>query len=130
MEEDEEVIGHPHDPYHRVDVLESSRQVRVTLDGEVLAASDRPKILFETGLPPRHYLPPEDVRTDLLLPSDTETICPYKGVASYHSALVNGTSIEDAAWLYPEPLPEAEKVKDHLCFDSKKVEVKVDGEKI
>jgi uncharacterized protein (DUF427 family) len=82
LEEDEEVFGHPHDPYHRVDVLESSRHVRVSLNGEVVAETKRPKILFETGLPPRYYIPPEDVRTDLLVPSETKTVCPYKGVAS------------------------------------------------
>ncbi len=77
LEEDEEVFGHPHDPYHRVDVLESSRHVRVSLNGEVVAETERPKILFETGLPPRYYIPPEDVRTDLLVPSETKTVCPY-----------------------------------------------------
>ncbi len=130
LEEDEEVIGHPHDPYHRVDVLDSSRHVRVTLDGEVLAETDLPKMLFETGLPPRYYIPPEDIRADLLLPSGTQTVCPYKGVASYRSARVSGETIEDAAWVYPEPLPEAEKVKDHLCFQDVKVNVEVDGERL
>lgn len=130
LEEDEEVIGHPHDPYHRVDVLESSRHVRVTANGDVLAETDRPKILFETSLPPRYYLPPEDVYTDLLAPSDTETVCPYKGVASHRSAEVNGEAVEDVAWFYPEPLPEAGRVKDHLCFYDEKVDVEVDGEKV
>jgi len=125
MEEDVVVIGHPHDPYHRVDVLESSRRVRVALNGEELAASDRPKILFETGLQPRYYLPVEDVHTDLLLSSDTETICPYKGVASYYSTR-GGTS--DVAWFYPEPLPESGKIEDHICFYSEKTEMTVDGE--
>lgn len=127
MEEDEKVIGHPHDPYHRVDVLESSRRVRVTLDGGELAASDRPKILFETALPPRYYLPAEDVRMDLLVPSDTETICPYKGIASYYST--KGGSA-DVAWFYPDTLPEAQKVEDHICFYSEKSRIEVDGEKI
>ncbi len=126
-EEDEEVIGHPHDPYHRVDVLESSRHVKVSVNGEVLAETDRPKILFETGLPPRYYIPPEDVRAELLVPSETKTICPYKGVASYRSARTNGEAVEDLVWYYPEPLPEAQKVRDHLCFYDKKVELEVDG---
>jgi uncharacterized protein (DUF427 family) len=84
-EENEEVFGHPHDPYHRVDVLESSRHVRVRVSGEVVAETERPKLLFETGLPVRYYIPPEDVRTDLLVPSETQTLCPYKGVASYRN---------------------------------------------
>src|ERR687898_3240261 len=115
-EEDEEVFVHPRDPYHRVDILDSSRHVKVSLNGEVVAETERPKILFETGLPSRYYIPPEDVRTDLLVPSETKTVCPYKGVASYHSARMNGDFVEDIVWYYPEPLPEAGKVKDYLCF--------------
>src|ERR671916_850699 len=118
LEEDEEVFGHPHDPYHRVDVLESSRHVRVSLNGEVVA---------ETELPPRYYITPEDVRTDLLVPSETKTVCPYKGVASYRSARMNGEVVEDIVWYYPEPLPEAQKVKDHLCFFEEKVDFEVEG---
>jgi uncharacterized protein (DUF427 family) len=126
LEEDEEVIGHPHDPYHRVDVLKSSRRVKVTLDGETVAETDRPKVLFETGLPPRYYLPPESVREDLLAPSETTSVCPYKGVASYKSLKVGDRSVEDAAWYYPEPFPEAEKVEGHLCFYDGKVTVEVE----
>ena len=129
LEEDEEVFGYPHDPYHRVDVLESSLHVRVSLNGEVVAETERPKILFETGLPPRYYIPPEDVRTDLLVPSETKTVCPYKGVASYHSARMNGEVVEDIVWYNPEPLPEAGKVKDHLCFYDEKVDFEVDGKR-
>ena len=85
LEEDEPAIVHARDPYHRVDVLESSRRIRVLLDGEVLAETDRPLALFETGLPTRWYLPPDDVRLDLLEPSDTRTGCAYKGFAGYWS---------------------------------------------
>ena len=127
LEEDEEVFGHAHDPYHRVDVLESSRHVKVSVSGEVVAETDRPKMLFETSLPPRYYIPPEDVRADLLVPSETKTVCPYKGVASYRSIQTGHETIEDLAWYYPEPLPEAQKVKDHLCFYGEKVELEVDG---
>lgn len=127
LEEDEEVFGHPHDPYHRVDVLESSRHIKVSVSGEVVAETDRPKMLFETGLPPRYYIPPEDVRAERLVPSETKTVCPYKGIASYRSIQTGGETIEDLAWYYPEPLPEAQKVKDHLCFYGEKVELEVDG---
>ena len=123
LEEDEETFGHPHDPYHRVDVLQSSRRVRVTANGRVIAETERPKLLFETGLPVRYYIPPEDVETDLLTPSETRSVCPYKGIASYSSLDVDGEGIEDAAWYYPEPLPEAQKVRDHLCFYDGKVDV-------
>ncbi len=93
-EEDEEVIGHPHGPYHRVDILESSRHGRVRVNAEVVAETDRPT---------RYYIPPEDVREDLLVPSETETVCPYKGIASYRSMRTNGEVVEDLVWYYPEP---------------------------
>lgn len=129
FEEDEEVFVHPRDPYHRVDVLESSRHIRVSVNGEVMAETERPKILFETGLPPRYYIPPEDVREDMLIPTNTKTQCPYKGVASYYSIKAGDGTIEDLIWYYPEPLPGAAKVKDHLCFFNERVDMEVDGEK-
>ena len=85
LEEDEPVYTHPRDPYTRVDILASSRHVRVEVDGVTVADSRQPRILFETGLPPRYYLPLTDVRMDLLRPSATQTHCPYKGTASYWS---------------------------------------------
>src|SRR5262249_43582499 len=85
FEEDQEVFVHPRDPYKRVDVMASSRHVRVVLDGEVIAETDRPHLLFETGLPTRYYIPQTDVRLDLLQPSDKSTQCPYKGSAVYWS---------------------------------------------
>ena len=130
FEEDEEISIHPRDPYHRVDVRAGSRHVKVTVGGETVAESDRPKILFETGLPPRYYLPPEDVNTELLSPSETVTHCPYKGAASYWSARVNGENVEDVAWSYPEPLPEAAKTEGHYCFLGEGVETEVDGERV
>jgi uncharacterized protein (DUF427 family) len=127
-EEDEEVFVHPRDPYHRVDVLGSSRHVRVSVNGEVVAETDRPRILFETGLPPRYYITPEDVREDVLLPSDKETQCPYKGTASYRSVDVGGETVEDLIWYYPEPIAATQEIKDHLCFFNEKVDLEVDGE--
>jgi uncharacterized protein (DUF427 family) len=127
-EEDEEVFVHPRDPYHRVDVLESSRHVKVLVNGEVVAETNRPTILFETGLPPRYYIPPEDFREEALVPSDKETQCPYKGVASYYSVEVGGEQVEDLIWYYSEPIPEAAKMKGHLAFFNEKVDLEVDGE--
>ena len=127
-EEDEEVFVHPRDPYHRVDVLESSRHVKVTVNGEVVAETDRPKIMFETGLPPRYYIPPEDVREEALLESEKTTQCPYKGIASYYSVEAGGKRVEDLVWYYPEPIPEAPKIKGLLCFFNEKVDLEVDGE--
>jgi uncharacterized protein (DUF427 family) len=127
-EEDEEVFVHPRDPYHRVDVLESSRHVKVRVNGEVVAETDHPKVLFETGLPPRYYIPPEDVRKEALVPSDKQTQCPYKGVAAYYSVEAGGEQVEDLIWYYSEPIPEAAKIKGHLAFFNEKVDLEVDGE--
>jgi uncharacterized protein (DUF427 family) len=126
FEEDEEILGHPRDPYHRIDVLQSSRRVKVSANGETIAETGRPTALFETGFPPRYYFPPEDVDTNLLAPSETHTRCPYKGLASYWSVEADGEKIEDAVWTYPEPLSEAVRVENHLCFDGGKVDVEVE----
>ncbi len=127
-EEDEEVFVHPRDPYHRVDILDSSRHVKVRVNGEVVAETERPKILFETGLPPRYYIPPEDVREEVLLESEKTTRCPYKGIASYWSVEAGGERVEDLVWYYPEPIPEAARIKGLLAFFNEKVDLEVDGE--
>jgi uncharacterized protein (DUF427 family) len=127
-EEDEEVFVHPRDPYHRVDILDSSRHVKVRVNGEVVAETKRPKILFETGLPPRYYIPPEDVRQDLLVASEKTTRCPYKGVASYWSVEAGGERVEDLIWYYSDPIPEAAKIKGRLAFFNEHVDLEVDGE--
>jgi uncharacterized protein (DUF427 family) len=111
--EEDPVVGHIKDPYHRVDVHESSRPVTVTAGGRVVARSERPKLLFETGLPVRVYVPRADVVPGVLARAEKRTICPYKGEATYWS--VDG--IADAAWSYETPLPEAVKAQGHVCFD-------------
>jgi uncharacterized protein (DUF427 family) len=128
FDEDEEVQGHLRDPYHRIDVRETSRHVRVIAYSELVAETDRPKILSETGLPNRFYLPPDDVRRDLLEPSATHTICPYKGTASYRTLRIGNRRLQDAAWFYAQPLTEASKVRDHLCFQGEGIAVEVDGD--
>ncbi len=125
-EEDEEVFVHPRDPYHRLDVLHASRHVRISLDGELLAESIRPVVLFETGLPPRYYLPPDDARTELLEPSDAHSRCPYKGLASYYSVKVGGDAGRDLVWYYPEPLREVEKIAGRLAFYNERVDLEID----
>ena len=130
-EEDDEVFVHPRDPYHRVDVLHSSRHVRVVAGGETMAETDRPRLLFETGLPTRYYIPKLDVRMDLLEPSDTKTRCPYKGQASYYSVRAGGKLVKDLVWYYPAPIPECPKIENLLCFFNEKVDViYVDGEAV
>ena len=127
LEEDEPVYTHPRDPYTRVDVLASSRHVRVEVDGVTVAESRSPRILFETGLPARFYLPMTDVRTDLLEPSETVTHCPYKGAATYWSLVLDGSRYEDFAWCYRAPFPESQKIAGLVCFYNEKVDLYVDG---
>jgi uncharacterized protein (DUF427 family) len=127
FEEDEEVFTHPRDPYTRVDILSSSRHVRVEVDGETVAESASPRLLFETGLPVRYYLPKPHVRLDLLVPSDTVTHCPYKGRAEYWSVRTPDGLREDLAWSYATPLPESQKIAGLIAFLDEKVDVHVDG---
>jgi uncharacterized protein (DUF427 family) len=125
-EEDERNVSHPRDPFHRIDIVHSSREVRVEVDGRVLAESSRPYLLFETHLPARFYLPAEDVRADLLAPSGTRTACAYKGEASYWAVPGGG----DVAWTYRAPLREAAEVTDRIAFFNERVDVFVDGERL
>lgn len=127
LEEDEPVTVHPRDPYVRVDALRSSRHVRVVVDGVVVAESSQPTVMYETGHPPRFYLPYAHVRHDLVRPSATTTECPYKGAAAYLSFDVGGTRHEDLAWTYPSPLPESQKIAGLVCFPHDRAEVVVDG---
>ncbi|RBY82542.1 hypothetical protein DQ238_04480 [Geodermatophilus sp. TF02-6] len=125
FEEDEEVFVHPRDPYTRVDVLRSSRRVRVRLHGTLVADSTRPRMLLESGLPVRWYLPREDVRTDLLEPSYSTTRCPYKGVAHYWSLRLDGRLEKDIVWTYPEPFHDAEAVRGLMSFVDDRVDLEV-----
>ncbi|MDH3679925.1 MAG: DUF427 domain-containing protein [Acidimicrobiia bacterium] len=127
FEEETEVFVHPRSPETRVDALPSSRHIRVLVDGEVIADSTRPTILYETGLPPRYYLPKNDVRMDLLTPTETETACPYKGFARYWTVTVDGSDHPDLAWGYRTPLPESEPVAGLVCFYNEKVDIEIDG---
>jgi uncharacterized protein (DUF427 family) len=127
FEEDEEVFIHVRSPYTRVDILPSSRHVRVLVDGEVVAESHHPWLLFETGLPIRYYLPKVDVRMDLLESTDSMTRCPYKGEASYWSVRAGGTLHDDVAWSYPRPLPESTRVAGLVAFYNERVDIEVDG---
>ena len=128
FEEDDEVFVHPRDPYHRVDVLNSSRHVRVVVEGEVVAETRRPRLLFETGLPTRYYIPRVDARLELLEPTSTVTACPYKGAASYWSVKAGGQVVKDLVWSYPAPIPECSKIENLVCFFNEKVDLYVDGE--
>jgi len=128
FEEDVEVFFHARDPFKRVDCLPSSRHIRVTLGGEVVAESDRPVLLFETGLRTRYYIPKLDVRQDLLRPTASKTNCPYKGSAAYYTAEVNGQAFEDIAWWYPTATPECTGIAGgYIAFYDEKCDVEIDG---
>lgn len=129
LEEDEQAVKHPRDPFHRLDVRSTSRHVRVSLGSEVLAESQRTKLLFETSLPPRFYFPPEDVRRELLEPSEKQTVCAYKGAATHYSVRVGGDLEEDLVWTYEDPLHDAAGVRGMLAFYNEHVDLDVDGER-
>jgi len=122
MEEDSPLLGHARNPYSRIDTLATSRLVTVRAGGRTLAESRRAVLLYETGHPARPYIDPGDVAMDLLRASATRTVCPYKGVASYFSAVIDGREIKDIAWCYAEPLPEVALIKDRLAFYPERVD--------
>jgi uncharacterized protein (DUF427 family) len=126
FEEDERNFAHPRDPFHRIDIVHSSRHVRVESGGELLAESSEPYLLFEPPLPVRYYLPRADVRTELLRPSDTKTWCAYKGRASYWSF----AGEDDLVWSYLEPLRDATEVAGRMAFFNERVDIVVDGKAI
>jgi uncharacterized protein (DUF427 family) len=131
FEEDEEVFVHPRNPYTRVDALRSTRNVRIELDGAVLAESCSPVMVFETGLPTRYYLNRTDVNFDYLLPTDTVTACPYKGKTSgYWSVRVGDTTHKDLAWSYNFPTRQVQPIAGLIAFYNERVDVIVDGERL
>jgi uncharacterized protein (DUF427 family) len=128
FEEDEEVFFNPKDPYRRVDYLQSSRNVRVELNGETLAETTQPVLVIETGLPCRYYIPKQDVRQEFLQPSEKVMGSQYKGEASYYSFSIGEEVVGDLAWYYRFPYPEAAKIANHVCFPQGKVDLYIDGE--
>ncbi|OCH94406.1 DUF427-domain-containing protein [Obba rivulosa] len=128
FEEEEQIFVHPKDPYKRVDVLQSSRHVRVVVNGVEVANTTKPRLLFETSLSVRTYIPKTDCRMDLLVPSDLTTQCPYKGVANYYSiSLPDGSLAENIVWWYRSPQLECAEIKGYVAFYDEKVDVWVNG---
>jgi uncharacterized protein (DUF427 family) len=127
-EEAEEIYRHPRDPFHRVDAIGSERHVRVLHNGQVIAESRRPRLLFETGHPVRYYLPTDDVRMDLLDRTDSVSACPYKGTASYWR-VKGDESGRDIAWSYLDPIRECPSIRGLICFYNERVDgLEVDGD--
>jgi uncharacterized protein (DUF427 family) len=129
FEEDEQLVAHARDPHKRVDVVASSRHVEVAVDGVLLAESHRPLVLFETAAPVRFYLPLEDVLVELVR-SETHSVCPYKGVATWWSAQLDGRLVEDVAWSYETPIPENPRIRGLICFRNEWVDLTVDGTRL
>jgi uncharacterized protein (DUF427 family) len=128
LEEDEQAIVHARDPYHRVDVLDTSRHVRVSVGGETVAETTRARVLFETGLPPRWYISREDIRGETLVEGGKRTGCAYKGFADHLSVRTSAGTEEDIAWTYPDPRRDAGPVKDRIAFYNERVDLEIDGE--
>ncbi|KAH4043138.1 hypothetical protein HBH98_230720 [Parastagonospora nodorum] len=129
FEEDVPIFCHPKDPYKRIDILQSTRSVKVAIDGITLAETSNPLFLLETTLRTRYYLPPTNVKWEYLVPSDMASLCPYKGRANYYHVKVNGKIYKDIVWYYRYPTPESAPVAGHLCFYNEMVDIWVDGEK-
>jgi uncharacterized protein (DUF427 family) len=127
-EEAEEVFRHPRDPFHRVDAIGSGRHVRVIHNGQTLADTTRPRLLFETGHPVRFYIPTDDIRMDLLESTSTQSACPYKGKASYWK-LRGDDAGRDIMWAYLDPIPECPSIRGLLSPYNERVDtIEVDGE--
>ncbi|WP_427172325.1 DUF427 domain-containing protein [Arthrobacter sp. 92] len=126
MEDDEEIIGHPRDPFHRVDIRASSVPVEVRLGDVTLAETTGAQLLYETMLPVRYYIPMADVRLDLLEPSTTKTVCPYKGTASYWTYPLAETG-RNIAWSYDQRFLDAAQIHGLMCFFNERVDLTVDG---
>jgi uncharacterized protein (DUF427 family) len=125
MEEEEEMAGHARNPFQRIDTRQSSRHVRIERDGQLLAETRRPVLLFETGLPTRYYMPRDDLVAEVE-PSEKHTQCAYKGTASYFT--VGGN--RDIAWYYPDPLPGMAQIAGLVAFFNERVDVDLDGERL
>lgn len=126
LEENEELIGNPRNPFHRIDTRPTTRLVQYKIGDTIIAESTKSVVLFETSLRARYYVPQEDVKMDLLVKSPTTTICPYKGISSYWSIKLNEQEYKDLAWSYLEPLEESILIKGYICFWN--VDLYINGE--
>jgi uncharacterized protein (DUF427 family) len=125
-EEDERIVGHAADAYHRIDIRQTSRHLVVRHGGRVVADTNRPLALYESGFAPRWYVPRDDVDDAALTPAVGQTFCPYKGVCSYF----DNQDTRRAAWSYQEPYPEVRRIAGLVSFEPDKVEVSLDGARL
>jgi uncharacterized protein (DUF427 family) len=123
VEEGRTLVHYPPNPYHRVDCRPTNRGLRVVVDGTTLVDTSDTMIVFETALEPLLYVDPTHVRTDLLRRSATSSYCNYKGYATYWSAVIGDSVVEDVAWSYDQPLPETSLIKGYFSFDATRADV-------
>jgi uncharacterized protein (DUF427 family) len=125
-EEDERILGHAADPYHRIDVRRTSRHLVVEKDRSVVADTHAPLVLYESGFAPRWYVPRGDVAAEALHPVEGQTFCPYKGLASYYDV----GEARNAAWSYRAPFEEVARIAELVSFYPEKLTITIDGEKL
>jgi uncharacterized protein (DUF427 family) len=125
-EEDDRILGHAADPYHRIDIRRTSRHLVVRDGDQLVADTHAPLVLDESGFAPRWYVPRADVVADALEPVEGQTFCPYKGLASYY----NIGDARNAAWSYRAPFEEVERITDLVSFYPEKLTITIDGEKL
>lgn len=125
-EEDERIVGHAADAYHRIDIRSTSRHLLVRDGDQVIAETQRPLVLYESGFAPRWYVSREDVDSAALKPVEGNTFCPYKGIAVYYD--INGR--RRAAWSYPNAWTEVARVRDLISFEPDKIDVYLDGARL
>ncbi|KAK0628094.1 hypothetical protein DIS24_g10806 [Lasiodiplodia hormozganensis] len=130
FEEDTRIDVHPKDPFKRIDIVHSQRPLKVFVNGKLVAHAQSAYHLFETGLPPRYYIPPTSVDPAVLRPSQTKTKCPYKGEAEYYDVVVDGETAKDVVWYYRNPTQESALIVGALCFYNEKVDIELDGERL
>jgi uncharacterized protein (DUF427 family) len=122
-EEEERIVGHAADPYHRIDIRQTSRHLVVRHRGQVIADSHGPLVLFESGFAPRWYVPRADVNEAALAPVEAQTFCPYKGLCSYYDI----ADAHHAAWFYAQAWEEVKRITNMVSFEPDKVQIALNG---
>jgi uncharacterized protein (DUF427 family) len=125
-EEDERIVGHAADSYHRIDIRQTSRHLVVRYRDRIIADTKRPLVLYESGFTPRWYVPRADVDESALTPVERQTFCPYKGLCSYY----NVGDAHLAVWSYPDAYPEVRRISNLVSFEPDKVTVHLDDKQL
>jgi len=122
-EEDDRILGHAADAYHRIDIRNTSRHLTVKYQDRIIADTKHPLALYESGFAPRWYVPFVDVEMASLKRVEHETFCPYKGICSYYD--IGDARL--AAWSYLKPYSEVDRIGEFISFEPDVVSVELDG---